>query len=153
VGPVLPVGVSFPFPIILSATGLPPGATATFTPSALTLGSAPINVTMTVQIPATSALERHHPLGRAAGGGAIALGLLLLPFSRRMRRRARSLQRLSLGLALILSAAVIGGLAGCGTGSGFFDQRPQTYTINVIGTVTNSGTTLQHLATVSLTVQ
>ena len=55
--------------------------------------------------------------------------------------------------ALILSAAVIGGLSGCGAGSGFFDQKQQTYTINVVGTVSNSGATLQHLAGVSLTVQ
>ena len=142
---VLPTGGAFPFPISLSATGLPPGATVSFTPSVIVFNSGAANFTMTVQTPATSsALERHHPLGRA-GGGAIALGLLLLPFSRSMRRRARQLQPLSLCAALILSAAVIGGLAGCGGGSGFFDEGQQTYTINVIGTVSNSGATLQHL--------
>jgi hypothetical protein len=56
---------------------------------------------------------------------------------------------------LILSLAAIGGLSGCGSGSGFFGQPPQSYTINVLGTATGAGgATLQHsLAAITLTVQ
>jgi hypothetical protein len=61
---------------------------------------------------------------------------------------------LTLCAALLLSCAAIGGLTGCGSGSGFFGQPQQTYTINVIGTVTGAGgATLQHSSPVTLTVQ
>jgi hypothetical protein len=62
---------------------------------------------------------------------------------------------LTLCAALILSLAAIGGLSGCGSGSGFFGQPPQSYTINVLGTATGAGgATLQHsLAAITLTVQ
>jgi len=87
-------------------------------------------------------------------GWAIALGLLLLPFSRRMRRKVRSIRLLMLCAALVLSLAAISGLAGCGASSGYFGQPSQSYTINVIGTATGpGGATLQHLTTVTLTVQ
>jgi hypothetical protein len=56
--------------------------------------------------------------------------------------------------ALVLSLAAIGGLAGCGTSSGYFGQPSQNYTINVISTASGQGgATLQHLTTVTLTVQ
>ena len=70
-----------------------------------------------------------------------------------MRRHTRSLRTLSLCAALILSLAAIGGLSGCGTGTGFFGQAQRTYNLNVIGTAAVSGVTLQHISTVSLTVQ
>jgi len=46
------------------------------------------------------------------------------------------------------------GLTGCGSGSGFFGQPQQSYTIKVLGTVTGSGgATLQRSWPVTLTVQ
>ena len=54
----------------------------------------------------------------------------------------------------LLSLASMAALSGCGTGSGFFAQPQQTYTINVIGTATGSnGATLQHSIPVTLTVE
>jgi hypothetical protein len=64
------------------------------------------------------------------------------------------MQPLTLCTALMLSCAAIGGLTGCGSGSGFFGQPQQSYTINVIGTAAGAGgATLQHSWTVTLTVQ
>jgi Bacterial Ig-like domain (group 3)/NHL repeat len=148
---VQPVGGPFNFPVTLSATGLPPGATVTFTPPAITVGTSPANFTMTIQTAAATGALRHTGL---FGGGTITLGLLLLPFSRRMRRRARRLRSLAMCTMLLLSLGAVVGLSGCGTGSGFLGQQQQTYTINVIGTATGvNGATLQHSTTVTLTVE
>jgi len=150
-----PLGGPFTLPITLSATGLPPGATVTFTPQALTLGANPASFTMTIQTAATGAsLRSNRPFGTGHGTETIALGLLLLPFSRSLRRKVRAMRPLTLFAALLLSFAAIGGLTGCGSRSGFFGQVPQTYTINVVGTATGPGqATLQHSSAVTLTVQ
>jgi hypothetical protein len=147
---VQPIAGAFTLPVVLSATGLPPGATVTFTPQTITLGSSPANFTMAIQTPASSASLVPHGL---FGSGTIALGLMLLPFSSWTRRRLRSMRPLTLCLALLFSLAAIGGLTGCGTGSGFFGQPAHTYTITLFGTATGAGgATLQHSASVTLTV-
>ena len=148
---LLPIGGPFTFPVTLSATGLPPGATATFTPNPVNIGSSPASFTMTIQTAKPiGALHRSGYFGR----GTIALGLLLLPFSRRFRRNAGRMKRISLCACVLLSFALIAGLSGCGTDSGFFGQPQQTYTINVIGTATGTGVVvLQHTTTVTLTVE
>ncbi|MGA2538374.1 MAG: Ig-like domain repeat protein [Terracidiphilus sp.] len=150
---LLPIGGPFTLPVTLSATGLPPGATATFTAQGITMGNNPANFTMTIQTAATGASRRPSGLfGTGSSNGAIIAGLLLLPFLRRMRREARSIRLLTLCIASVLSLAAIGGLAGCG--GGYFGQAPQNYTINVIGTATGSGgAALQRLTTVTLTVR
>ncbi len=152
---LLPVSGPFTFPVTLSVTGLPPGATATFTPQVITIGATPTSFTMTIQTAATGAsLDPNGFFGTGYRSETIALGLLLLPFSRRMRRKVRSIRLLMLCAALVLSLAAISGLAGCGASSGYFGQPSQSYTINVIGTATGpGGATLQHLTTVTLTVQ
>jgi hypothetical protein len=153
---LLPVGGAFTFPITLSATELPPGATATFTPQVITIGAGPASVAMTIQTAASGASLPHRNLfGAGYGGGTLALSLLLLPFYRWTRSKIRGMRPLTLCAALILSLAAIGGLSGCGSGSGFFGQTPQSYTINVIGTATGAGgATLQHsIAVITLTVQ
>jgi len=149
---LLPIGGPFTFPVTLSATGLPPGATATFTPNPVNIGSSPASFTMTIQT--AKPIGALHRTGDF-GGGTIAFALLLLPFSARFRRHARRMKRLSLyGCMMLLSFALIAGLAGCGTDSGFFGEAQQTYTINVIGTATGTGAVvLQHSTTVTLIVQ
>ncbi len=148
---LLPIGGPFTIPVTLSATGLPPGATATFTPNPVLIGSSPASFTMTIQTAKPiGALHRT----RYFGGGTIALGLLLLPFLGLSRRNARRVKRLSLYAFLLLSFAAITGLVGCGSDSGFFGETQQTYTINVIGTATGTGTVvLQHTTTVTLIVE
>jgi len=152
---LLPQGGSFTLPVTLSATGLPPGATVTFAPQAVMLGASPASSTMAIQTAAAgAALHRNGPFSTGYRSGTIALGLLLLPFSRSLRRKVRGIRPLALSAALILSCVAIGCLTGCGSGSGFFGQPQQNYTIKVLGTVTGSGgATLQHSWTVTLTVQ
>jgi hypothetical protein len=119
------------------------------------IGASPASFTMAIQTAAAGAsLHRNGFFGTGYGNGTIALGLLLLPFSRSLRRKVRGMRPLTLCTGLILSCAAIGGLTGCGSGSGFFGQPQQSYTIKVLGTVTGAGgATLQHSWTVTLTVQ
>jgi len=151
---LLPQGGSFALPVALSATGLPPGATVTFTPAVVTIGASPASFTMTIHTAATGASLHREGFFNSYGNGSVALGLLLLPFSRAFRRRVRGMRPLTLCLAFVMSFAAIGGLTGCGSASGFFGQSQQTYTINVVGTATGAGgATLQHSSTVTLIVQ
>lgn len=144
-----PVNGPFGFPVTLTATGLPPGATVSFTPATATLGSAPANFTMTVGTAHTSAAL--HPL---EGLGGTTLALVLLPFAGRLRRRRNTLKPLMFGLVCFASLTALTALTGCGTSSGFFGQKQQAYTINVIATANGAnGATLQHAAPVQLTVQ
>jgi sugar lactone lactonase YvrE len=144
----------FNFPIALSATGLPPGATVTFSPQTATPGINPANFTMTVQTAVNQGLLHR---GSSRGGGAIAFALLLLPFTRRLRRRATQIKMLhpmTLALTLLLCVVALGGITGCGTDTGFFAQPQQSYTITVTGTAAGSnGYVLQHSTSVILSVQ
>jgi hypothetical protein len=128
----------FNFPIILSASGLPPEATVTFTPQTTTPGANPTNFIMTIQTAVNQgSLHRGHPIG----GGAIAFALLLLPFTRRLRQRARkvkTLHQMTLAVTLLLCAAALGSITGCGTDTGFFTQPQQNYNITVTGTAAGS---------------
>lgn len=146
---VAPLNGPFTFPITLSAQGLPPGATATFSPSTITLGSNSVPFTLSIK---TAPLEAM--LHRTGGTtmATLTLGMVLIfPFSRRRRCSLRPLMMLFLGLGSLMA---LGAISGCGSGSGFFGQPQQTYNIEVIGTASGAnGQTLQHVATVQLTLQ
>jgi hypothetical protein len=138
-------------PITFIVDGLPVGATATFTPSTVTLNSSPVNVTMTVKTPALAMLHRG-----AVVGGTIAFGLLLWPFFTRRRKSASRFTRLTATLLLMLGTASATTLfSGCAGGSGgFFGQPPQTYTLTVTATsMSTAGVTLHHTTTVLLTLE
>lgn len=141
---ITPQGGTYGAPITFAVSGLPAGATATFTPPSVTPGSTTATVNVTIQIPAlTAGKNSQWRPGTAAG---MVLGLLI-PFLGiwRIRRTGASLR----GLALIafLALGVAAGLAGCS--GGFFTQAPSTSTVTFTGT---SGTT-SHSATMQLTVQ
>ena len=54
----------------------------------------------------------------------------------------------------MISLAALTALSGCGAGNGLFGQAQKSYTITVTGTATGlNGAALQHIATVTLTVQ
>jgi hypothetical protein len=147
---IQPLGGVFPFPITLSATGLPPGATVTFTPQIITLGVTPSSFTMIINTPASTAGVSRKGLYGPGAGFTLAVGLLLWPLSR--RRQVKFRRPLMLGVALISSLAALGVVMGCGTGSGFFGQTQRNYAIEVLGTVSGD-TTLQHFATVTLALE
>jgi hypothetical protein len=131
--------------ITFAASGLPAGATATFSSTSLTPGSKAVTATLTIQVPSQSAQRG------LSSGTRYAVPVLfgfLLPLAG-MRRGRRKLKRYGcLLLFAVLSFGVVTGLSGCGSG-GFFNQMVQTYNVTVTGT---SGT-VQHSASVALTVQ
>lgn len=135
--------------IVLSADGLPAGATATFSPDSVPAGSGTALVTLTIQIPqATSSAQ---PAIDIVGCLApLSLSLLLFPFAGRLRRSGKRFSRLLYALLLSIACWVaMVGLNGCGSLSSFPVQSPQTYTVTVTGT---SGT-FSHSTTVILTVE
>ena len=144
----------FSAPITLTATGLPAGATFTFSPATITLSSSSTPVTLTIHTAASSAMLRGY------GEGVAALGLLLMPFagSRRLRKAVRQAP-MTAGLFVLLSLGSVCGLFGCGGHSTppvqttpntpSAPSTPQSYTITVKAT---SGA-ISHSTTVGLTVQ
>jgi hypothetical protein len=142
---VHPVGGAFDFPIVLSAAGLPPGATATFIPASITPGSGPVTTTLTIHVPLeTTTSQQTLPMGSrtfvAAGMMLPFLGLLRL---RRARKRA-----LRWMLVALFSFGTAIGLSGCASG-GFFAQPPHTYTV----TVSATSNSVVHSTSFQLTVE
>jgi hypothetical protein len=142
-------GTTFPAAVSFAVSGLPAGATATFTPPTLAAGSGTTNVSLSVQLPQqTATRSRSREPGR--GFAPVALGMLLLPFAGKMRRTSKRLGRLVCLLLLLLTgAAAVTGLTGCGSQNGLFAQPQHTYNLTV--TVTSGA--LSHATTVTLTVQ
>jgi hypothetical protein len=136
-------GGSFNNSVALSVTGLPTGATGSFSPAQVNPGDGPATSTLTVQT-ASSQLARSRTGIWPIATPALAL-LLLLPFRRWRRFWRGKFLVLLLGLASLAAATT---LMGCGGGFGF-SQPSQTYTLTVTGT---SGSDT-HSTTVQLTVQ
>jgi uncharacterized membrane protein len=139
--------------VMLSVTGLPAGATASFSPNPVTLGTVNVDTkrpaiaatsgttTLTVQtapkVLTGDSRIRSWPLV------APAIGLLMLMPSRRLRRQY--LLRLMLIFTVL---GIVTAMVGCGGGFAM-PQQSHTYTLTVTGT---SGTTT-HSTTVLLTVK
>jgi hypothetical protein len=88
------------------------------------------------------------------GGGDVLVAILLLPVIKPVRRRARGAKLFMVCGIAVMSLVALTTLSGCGTGNGFLGQVQKSYTLTLIGTATGSnGATLQHIATVTLTVQ
>jgi len=134
-GALLPAGVT------LSASNLPLGMTAIFSPATISANAPSTMVTVTITLPGKAANEK--PLS-PFGGGAIpvALGLMLLPFVRRMRKARARLVLLAALLAI--GGALVVGLTGCGT-----KTASQSFSFSV--TAASGG--LSHSLTPGLTVE
>jgi sugar lactone lactonase YvrE len=129
---VSPLNVVFPGVVTFTVTGLPPGATGSFSPASLPANSGAQTVTLTVQLPAVAKLNL--PTPRHSGYAAFALLFLPLFGTRRMRRTARKLGRgTSIALFLLITLGAMVGLSGCG-GNGYFGQQQKSYTVTVTAT-------------------
>jgi sugar lactone lactonase YvrE len=133
---VNPLNGALSSPILLTATGLPTGATASFNPAYLPPANTPAAFILTIQTPKSASLTLRSTL----------LYALLIPAAFLVRKRRRPIL---LGALLALSLGCgdrINTTAAVATGA--------TYNITVIATATSTaGATLQHTATVTLTVQ
>jgi streptogramin lyase len=144
-----PSGTTFAGLITFTVTGLPAGATATFSPATVAAGAGATNVTMTVSVPSQSAMRQTE---RPFGGGTlpVALGLILLPFAGRLRKGSRLMKQICCLTVLVLGAALLAGLTGCGGGSGSTPgSASESYTL----TITATSGSLSHTMTVNLTVE
>jgi hypothetical protein len=144
--------LNFPETVMLSASGLPRGATYVFSPAQLSAGSGSTKVMLTVQLPPPTLAATppaKHDSSAARSLAPMALALLLLPLAGRIRKTGGKMSRyLVLLVAVGLLAAA--GLSGCGSkDSGFFGQAAQTFSVTVTGT---SGP-LSHSTKVTLTVE
>jgi len=141
------VATTFLYNVSFAATGLPAGATATFSPATLPAGGSMTNITMTVKTATTAMNEPPpSPFERLP----LALGFLLpLLGTRAVRRRLRQIPPyLGVALFAVLSLAAIAGLSGC-SGAGLFAARKVPYSI----TVTATEGTVQRTAEVPLAIQ
>jgi uncharacterized repeat protein (TIGR01451 family) len=140
---VTPSGDIFPNQVTLTGTGLPAGATASFSPPQVVPGTGTVTSTMTVQTSTQTALlapARH-------GWPVVPSSLALAGIGALMGFRRKHRERLARYFALVLLLASLGaatfGLMGCG--AGFAQLQPKTYTITVTGTsgVSTASTTVQ----------
>jgi hypothetical protein len=141
------VASTFLYDVSFSATGLPAGASATFSPATLQAGGKMTNITMTV---VTAATASNAPPPSPFERLPIALGLLLpLLGAKATRRRLRQMPPyLGVALLAVLSLAAVAGLSGC-AGAGLFAARKVPYSI----TVTATEGTLQRSTKVPLAIQ
>ena len=146
---VNPLGGSYNNPVTLSATGLPPGATVSFLPAAVTPGSGGASSVMTIQT--TTGLARLARPGpwRQSPVPLLALlvGVPLLGLAGSFRRARKASGRWIIVALVVLTLLPVLALSGCG--GGYFGPAPKTYSITVTGT---SGS-LTESTTISLTVQ
>jgi len=138
-----PLGQAFNNTVVLSATGLPAGMTASFAPPTVVPGANGAGTVMTLHYnPVRAGLEQEHNPRSTAPLGIFAASALCLCFG---RKRLRS----GLMLALVIAAATGGllNLTGCGGGwANFSNATAQRVVITVVGT---SGT-LQPSTTVTV---
>jgi YVTN family beta-propeller protein len=138
-------------PVTMSATGLPPGATATFNPPIFNLDGVHPGTTVMSVVTAPANAQALPAQGPGPGSRSpISYGLLLLPLLAvgGILRRLRAAPLLLAALGVLSLGVATAALSGCGNG-GYFGAAPASYVITVTGT---SGA-LHHSTTVTLTIQ
>jgi hypothetical protein len=139
----------FNSPINLGCSGLPTGATCTFSPASVTPNGAPVTSTVSITVASqTSLVPTHAPPG--APDGRIALGwvmpwgfisMLGLGAARRRSRISEWSYRATFAAFLIAGALWIAGCgggssssAGSGGGGGSTSQAATSFTLTIIST-------------------
>jgi len=135
------VGGTFTNPVALTLSGLPAGATGSFSPSSVTPGSAGAASTLTVQTSESTQQTARNSAWPLAAPVLAAVGLFFVPGKRRRRW-------IALGLLLLASLGTLTALSGCSGGFRFI-QPAQSYTLTITGTSGDDA----HSTTVQLTVQ
>jgi hypothetical protein len=140
-----PSGTTTLTAVTFTLTGLPSGATSSFSPSTVPANSGPTNVTLSVTVRAQSAAVQSESRFPAM------LGLALLPLLGLSRIRRARYRMLSIALLIIGSGAALVSFTGCGGsgGSGSGSPQSQTYTL----TVTAIAGSDSHSTNLALTVQ
>jgi N-acetylneuraminic acid mutarotase len=133
---------TFPNSVTLAASGLPTGATATFSPTSITPGSSSATSTLTIQTakPVTALNTKESPWPLAAPALAL-IGFFFVPGKRRRRW-------ITVFVLLLASLGAFTALTACGGGFGM-TASATSYNITITGT---SGT-VQQTTTVQLTVE
>ncbi|MEO6922329.1 MAG: Ig-like domain repeat protein, partial [Bryocella sp.] len=140
---------SYASTMTFSITGLPPGATATFTPSTVAANSGAQTVVLSIQT-ANPFAKNDAPRSPFGPKSLPLFALLLLPLFGGCKLRRKLAARLVMLALLVGGLAGVAGMTGCGTGrNGFLLQQPVTYTM----TVTASTGSLQQSQTVTLILQ
>jgi len=134
-------GGTFGNSVALTVSGLPTGATGTFSPASVTPGSESGGSTLTVQTAAPTQQTARNSAWPLAAPVLAAVGLFFVPGKRRRRW-------ISLGILLLASLGTLTALSGCGGGFSF-TQASQSYTLTITGTSGND----THSTTVQLTVE
>jgi hypothetical protein len=141
---VAPTNVIYPGTVTFTATGLPTGASISFSPATVAANGG----TQPLKVKVQTVLQKAELNRAKTGSAALALIMVPLAFSRRIRRSSR--RSLYLLLLLLGGIGATTGLTGCGyNGNGFFGQAPQIYNI----TITATSGTIQHSVNVRLNMQ
>jgi N-acetylneuraminic acid mutarotase len=154
-----PVGSStFPTGITFTATGLPSGATATFSPATVNAGAGLTGVTFAVQTQSESpaAAMLNQPGSKTGGltGGLLCLLFLPLAAVARWRKTARYLAKhASLMVWLLILAGITAAVTGCGGGSSINSNAVAAPAASYTITITAKSGNLQQSTTVTLNVQ
>jgi hypothetical protein len=138
---VTPQG-GFDFAVSFSCSGLPTGATCSFSPSQITPSGAAATTQLTISV-GTSSSASHRPVGAFLPLTAVALGVCLTGFHKRCGAQMMLLTAI-IGLGLMMACS--GGTASTGGGGG--GTSPTTSAV----TVTATGNNLQQTTTITLTV-
>jgi hypothetical protein len=147
---VPPLGGPFDGLVTLSATGLPPGATATFNPPTVTPGSLGAPTVLTIQLPALTANNSARDIpARHTGFPSVPFSLGFVLFGAVLGRK-RIPKTLVLVLALASLGVAMSLVTGCGGG---FATTPLTPAGNYTITVTGTSGSFQASTTVTLVVQ
>ena len=148
-----PASGTIPDPVTMSATGLPAGATATFSPATIPAGSGATTIMLTIQTRSTQTARNDNP---DLPWIPVALGFLVLPLVRTkpMRRRLRQLPFFLLLLAAAaLSLGATLGLSGCGNNGGSSSSSQASTSYPVVATATDATRNAQSSTNLTLTVK